>query len=82
MTRWLLLRRSEGRGIAATGRDMGTDESTPVPSAGVGWMTQGDLGWGSRTGPDIDLEGLGGVGCGYGCILLYEQTVLKMHKDA
>jgi hypothetical protein len=62
------------------GRDMGTDESTPVPSAGVGWMTRGDLGWGLRAGPDMDLGGLGGCGCG--CILLYDQTVLEMHMDA
>lgn len=53
MTRWL--QRSEGDKLR--GRD---DESTATPSAGVGWMTQGGLGWGVRTGPDMGLEGLGG----------------------
>ncbi|ELR01722.1 hypothetical protein GMDG_00098 [Pseudogymnoascus destructans 20631-21] len=61
---------------------MGTDESTPVPSAGVGWMALRGSGMGSRAGLATDLGGLDDMRCGYGCILLYDQTVLGKHKNA
>lgn len=62
---------------------MGTDESTPVPSAGVGWMTLGICAGDLRTRPLRILRVGGDIGCAYGFILLYDdQTVLKTHRDA